>query len=198
MGGLAVYTFRCNSEKVPVTGWQQLLLKPFRMHTPNTGKTCHVASLSAGNRFSRDCTSWQKKIQFWTSAYCKFQQLSILFMMSSKWTLKQPAYSSPTGDHMQITMTPGKLLAELILQRLAITMNHQLAHRTAQHSAEAKSRALLVAFAAFSRPHFSSVMPYTAALATAAIALCTHKFSVVAWLRQVRELRQMRFEQQSA
>ena len=110
----------------------------------------------------------------------------------------QSAYSSPTGDHMQITMTPGKLLAELILQRLAITMNHQLAHRTAQHSAEAKSRALLVAFAAFSRPHFSSVMPYTAALATAAIALCTHKFSVVAWLRQVRELRQMRFEQQSA
>ncbi len=89
MGGLAVYTFRCNSEKVPDTGWQQLLLKPFRMHTPNRGKTCHVASLSVGNRF-RDCTSWQKKIQFWTSAYCKFQQLSILFMMSSKWTLKQP------------------------------------------------------------------------------------------------------------
>ena len=105
-------------------------------------------------------------------------------MMSSNWTLKQP--NLLTALLQVTTATAGKRLAESILQRLAITMNHQLAHGIAQHSAEAKSWALLVAVAAFSRVHFSSVMPCTAALATAAIALCTHKFSLVAWLSQVQ------------
>ncbi|KAL0034844.1 hypothetical protein WJX77_009520 [Trebouxia sp. C0004] len=71
-------------------------------------------------------------------------------------------FSSPIGDHHD-------KLAESILRRLAITMNqvkvkvktmnHQLARGIAQHSAEAKSWALLVAIAVFSRLHFSSVMP---------------------------------------
>lgn len=105
-------------------------------------------------------------------------------MMSSNWTLKQRNLLTTL---LQVTTeTAGKLLAESTLQWLAVTMNHQLAHRIAQHSAEAESWALLVADAAFSRVHFSSVMPCTAALATAAIALCTHKFSLVAWLSQVQ------------
>lgn len=100
-------------------------------------------------------------------------------MISSNWTVKQPNLLTTL---LQVTTsTAGKLLAESILQWLAVTMNHQLGHRIAQHSAEAESWALLVADAAF-----SSVTPCTAVLATAAIALCTHKFSLVAWLSQVQ------------
>ena len=62
-------------------------------------------------------------------------------------------------------------MLESNLQRLATTMNHQLAHSIAQHSAEANSWALLVAVAALSRLHFSSVMPCTATLVN-----CSYRF----------------------
>lgn len=98
-----------------------------------------VATLLAGNRFSGDCTSWQKKIQFWTSATAGFRSYPVHDVLQMDCQAVQSLYSSPTGDHMQITMTAGKLFAESILQRLAITMDRQLAQGLAQQMLRPKA-----------------------------------------------------------
>lgn len=112
----------------------------------------------------------------------------------------QSSCTSPTGDHMQITMTAGKLFAESILQRLVISMDRQTAQGLAQQMLRPKAGLCWLPLPAVphcpvSRLHFSTVMPCTGALAPAAIALCTHV--IYSGLPQP-SVKQMRFKQQSA